>query len=148
MSAERNTQVTLPDGRVETLTLDDLRRARALAPPTEGRVHIIMDGERVDLIALVEAALNVSLGTITLAQARQIARSLDLPFAPAPKARPTATAPYELRSQLARLSGRWVAIAADRVIADDETLSGLLARTENQRATIAFVPVRDPGGQQ
>lgn len=143
MNAESRAQVELPDGRVAKLAFDDLLRVLAWALPNNNRVRVIINGQRADLIALIEAAVEADVGTITAVQAREVARTLKLAFEPAPKARSTAIAPYDLRSQLARLSGNWVAIDADRVIAHDRTLGGLLAKTVDQRATVAFVPVRE-----
>jgi hypothetical protein len=136
--------VELLDGSIREVTIENLREALPTLPSSEGvlRAYFI-DGQKIELLTLLESVLRVGSGKISSGEAIRVSRRLGLQHVPQPRNVASPSAPYPLRSALARLAGQWVAIADDTVIASAETLKVLLEKTDGTPASITFVPVRD-----
>ena len=146
MTSDR-TQVTLADGTVVELSIEMLRSAVASDFPTAGNLRAFaLDGRRVELLSLIEAALGVRGGAISAREADRVGREFGLPMIPEARSKPIAPAPYKLRSALARLQGQWVAVVDDEVVAHADTLKELFEATDGVKATIAYVPERAARG--
>lgn len=143
-ATERSVDVELRSGARETVTWRSLvETAREMAAPSGNLVTVWIDGMLRELIPTLEAALNVSAGSIAPRSAIDAADKLGLRIVQAERARAPVVASYSLRSDLARLPGQWAAIQNDRVIASAPDLSVLLALTRDRPAQILFVPKRE-----
>lgn len=139
--ADHKTQITLSDGTVRDLSLAMLRSTLAAGYQAVGNLRAFaLEGQRVELLSLIETALGVEPGAVSAREADQVGWAFELPIIPEARSKPVTPAPYELRSALARLAGQWVAVVDDKVIASAATLKELFEATDGLEATVAFVP--------
>lgn len=170
MNSEKAVEVELADESKALLTVRAVRDATAEAeladPDDDTRTLAEIDNRRFDPVTLVALALAVPPDLIRARPALQALAELDVhlvgytqtkrretaerePYEEPPEQQPPShdfgleDVSPELGRKLQRKRGRWVAIRNGNLVADDETLHGVLSAAQGSQVTVLFVPPKD-----
>lgn len=129
-------------GQRQRVTIETLKSAAKSMTGSSGlTLQVILDGNRVEILPLLENIASTGAGSIPVRTGLDVASALGLEIFKEPAVR-TSPRPQSLRSKLARLPGQWVAIREDEIVASSKDLSELMARVGSVEASILFIPER------
>ncbi|WP_139327467.1 hypothetical protein [Microbacterium sp. RURRCA19A] len=130
------------DGRTYPITVDALRRAAMSLPPSSGMMfEVLLDGKRIELLPVLEKILSAEQGTISARVGIEVANVLGLEIYRDQPAKEPAR-PQNLRSDLARLAGHWVALQGGQILGASLDLAELMVKVHSSEASILFIPER------